>query len=81
MRIVDSARRMGSQVESSQAGPITCYVITPPEEMADAVPTGTMCSVTKPTKIAVIELSTKSPSAKVSLSKMQSIARKVLSRL
>lgn len=81
MRIVNAARQMGSQVESREAGPITCYLITPPEEMADSVPTGTMCSVSKSSRIAVIELSTTTAKARVSLTKMHELARKVLWRL
>ncbi|HKW02109.1 MAG TPA: hypothetical protein VJN96_19965 [Vicinamibacterales bacterium] len=80
-RIVDAARQMGSQVESTTAGPITCYLITPPEEMADVVPTGTMCAMSKGSKIAVIELSTKATSARVPLSKMHALAQKLLWRL
>ena len=80
-RIVNAARQMGAQVESSTSGPVTCYVITPPEELADTVPAGTMCAVSKPTKVAVIELSTTSATARVSLSKMHALARKVLWRL
>jgi len=80
-RIVNAARQMGSQVESSTSGSVTCYLITPPDEMADTMPTGTMCAVSKPSKIAVIELSTTNPTARVSLSKMHALARKVLWRL
>lgn len=80
-RIVDWARQMGSAIESSSSGPIDCYVITPPDEMSDTMPTGTMCAVTKSSRIAVIELSTKTAAAKVPLPKLQALARKILARL
>lgn len=80
-RIVEWARRMGSAIESSSASPIDCYLITPPDEMSDTMPTGTMCAVTKSSKIAVIELSTKTPAARVPMPKLQALARKILSRL
>jgi hypothetical protein len=80
-RIVDWARRMGSAIESSASGPVVCYVITPPDEMSDTMPTGTMCAVTKSSSIAVIELSTKTAAARVPMPKLQALARKILSRL
>ena len=80
-RIVEWARQMGSAIESSSSGPIDCYVITPPDEMSDTMPRGTMCTVTKSSKIAVIELSTKSAAARVPMPKLQALARKILWRL
>ena len=80
-RIVDWARRMGSAIESSTSGSVACYVITPPDEMSDTMPTGTMCAVTKSSSVAVIELSTKNAAARVPMSKLQALARKILSRL
>ena len=80
-RIVDAARQMGSQIESSTSGAVTCYLITPPEEMADVVPTGTLCTFNKGSRSAVIELSTKATASRVSLSKMHVLAQKLLWRL
>lgn len=80
-RIVEAARQMGSQVESSTSGAVTCYLITPPEEMADVVPAGTLCTFNKGPRSAVIELSTKATAARVSLSKMHALAQKLLWRL
>ncbi|HUL75549.1 MAG TPA: hypothetical protein VLT86_20720 [Vicinamibacterales bacterium] len=81
VRVVDYARQMGSQIEATTAGPIACYTITPPEQMAQATPAGTMCSVRTPSRMAVIELSTKSPEGPVPMSKVQALARKILKRL
>lgn len=80
-RIVEWARRMGSAIESSSSSPIDCYLITPPDELSDTMPTGTMCAVTTASKIAVIELSTKTQAARVPMPKLQALARKILSRL
>jgi len=76
---IDTAKKMGAQVEVKTYGPITCSAIIPPRSL-EQHGFNTTCSVVKGEQVAAIEITAKTRSNIVPIEKLHPLAEKMAGR-
>jgi hypothetical protein len=77
---IETAKKMGAQVEVKTDGPITCSTMIPPKSL-EQYGFNTTCSVVKNGEVAAIEVTAKSRKDMVAMDSLHAVAKKMAGRI